>query len=512
MATPDQRLAEALGALSLATDLAAGQPKETAIGATIVSTRMARLLGLSEKQIANVYYSAMVRFLGCTSTSAEAAEFGLGNDQALYCVLSMADPVDAESLRETAERWIAPDAPEVERAGAIQTLVENMESLPAIAPIHCGQAQLLCSRLPIPSGSGPLLTFMYARWDGKLSHLSGDETPIEARIILLALYAELYRRAGGIAAAIEFVKGRSGSIFDPSLCTFFEERQADLYRGFDAGSLWELLLVEEPGQKRILDREGIKALAQTFGDLVDQKSGWCAGHSHRVVALSFLAGEICGLSSEDNEQLRLAAAMHDIGRMAIPNAILNKPKPLTPIERLQFQSHSYQTEQILSLIPTFERIARLAASAHEHADGSGFHRGVKSTDASPSLLAAANTYADFTQDRPWRDAYSASTAADKLLEKASTGKLTRQAVNAVLTAAGHGKSKAAKAFPAGLTRREIDVLALITQGRTTNAIADRLTISPKTADHHIQSIYKKTGVRGRAAVSLFALQNEIFNK
>jgi len=204
--------------------------------------------------------------------------------------------------------------------------------------------------------------------------------------------------------------------------------------------------------------------------------------------------------------------MHDIGRMAVSNAILDKPEPLSPVELSQFQSHTYHTEQILKLIPGFDGISRLASSAHERADGSGFHRGIVLSDDLPSLLAAAHAYADLIQDRPWRDACGAGAAADKLLKDAADGKFAGRAVNAVLEAAGHGKRKSEQALPAGLTRREVEVLALIVQGKTTKAIADRLAISPKTADHHIQNIYNKTDARGRAAVALFALQHGIFAK
>jgi len=513
MATAVQtRLAEALAALSLATDMAAGQPKETALGATILSTRIARSIGLSEERVADTFYASIVRFLGCTSASTEAAALGLGDDQALYFALSMADWTDAANLRQTAEKWIAPNAPPAERDRAVRMLVDMMEDLPAIEPIHCGQAKFLCSRLPVPAGVMQLLSHMYPLWDGTVTGLEGNNTPLEARIILLAVYAENYRRAGGQAAAIEFINSRAGSLFDPSLCLLFEKEYGSLLGGFSAPTLWQLFLDHEPGRTRILDVEGMKSIARTFGDVVDQKSGWSLGHSPQVAALAFSAGKICGLPAEECEQLRLAALMHDIGRMAISNAILDNPEPLSPVELCQFQSHTYHTEQILRLIPNFDGISRLASSAHERADGSGFHRGINVSEDPPSLLAAAHAYAELIRDRPWRNAYTAGAAADKLLKDAAAGKIARRAVNAVLEAAGHGKRKSEQALPAGLTRREVEVLALIVQGRTTRAIADRLAISPKTADHHIQNIYNKTEARGRAAVSLFALQNGIFAK
>ncbi|HKV66590.1 MAG TPA: helix-turn-helix transcriptional regulator, partial [Gaiellales bacterium] len=80
-------------------------------------------------------------------------------------------------------------------------------------------------------------------------------------------------------------------------------------------------------------------------------------------------------------------------------------------------------------------------------------------------------------------------------------------------AAGHGEPKAnagrRQRNPGGLTRREVEVLRLAARGLTTNDIAGRLVISPKTADHHIQHIYGKIGVSTRAAAALWAMQNAV---
>jgi DNA-binding CsgD family transcriptional regulator len=88
-----------------------------------------------------------------------------------------------------------------------------------------------------------------------------------------------------------------------------------------------------------------------------------------------------------------------------------------------------------------------------------------------------------------------------------------RAARAVLVAAGHGEPRertvARARLPGGLTRREADVLRLAARGLTTQRIADRLYISTKTADHHIQHIYRKIGVSTRAAAALWATQHAV---
>jgi DNA-binding CsgD family transcriptional regulator len=96
-----------------------------------------------------------------------------------------------------------------------------------------------------------------------------------------------------------------------------------------------------------------------------------------------------------------------------------------------------------------------------------------------------------------------------MLAEAAGGRLPREAARAVLEAAGHRKHTSRSVYPAGLSQREAEVLALLARGASTKEIGARLDISPKTADHHVQSVYDKTGARGRAAAAVFALAHGI---
>jgi len=118
-----------------------------------------------------------------------------------------------------------------------------------------------------------------------------------------------------------------------------------------------------------------------------------------------------------------------------------------------------------------------------------------------------------TTDRADRDAWSAEDAAAELRQLASRGVTEPRASRAVLVAAGHGEPRARTVtraqLPGGLTRRESDVLRLAARGLTTQQIAERLSIATKTADHHIQHIYRKIGVSTRAAAALWATQHAV---
>jgi len=121
-----------------------------------------------------------------------------------------------------------------------------------------------------------------------------------------------------------------------------------------------------------------------------------------------------------------------------------------------------------------------------------------------------------TTERANRPAFSADHAATELRRLASRGVLDDDTADAVLMAAGHRDPRAPTPprlqHPAGLTRREVEVLRLAAMGLTTREIADRLYISPKTADHHNQDVYTKTGVSTRAAAALWAMQHDVVRR
>ena len=145
---------------------------------------------------------------------------------------------------------------------------------------------------------------------------------------------------------------------------------------------------------------------------------------------------------------------------------------------------------------------------HERLDGSGYHRKVNGSDLSPAarILAAAEVFQTAREERPHRRALSIEAAAAQLRAAAREGCICPDAAEAVLIVAGQPSHRPATRPLAGLTPREIEVLRLIAVGLTGKETARKLDISPKTIDHHIQSIYGKIGVTTRAAAALFAVE------
>jgi DNA-binding CsgD family transcriptional regulator len=148
---------------------------------------------------------------------------------------------------------------------------------------------------------------------------------------------------------------------------------------------------------------------------------------------------------------------------------------------------------------------------HERLDGSGYHRGSKRLDipAEARVLAAADAYQAMTQPRPHRPALTGDEAAGVLRAETRAGRLDANAVDGVLTAAGHQANPVHRSWPAGLSEREVEVLRLICRGGTKKQAAVLLGISPSTVDHHVRHIYDKVGVATRAGATLFAVENDL---
>jgi HD-GYP domain-containing protein (c-di-GMP phosphodiesterase class II) len=278
---------------------------------------------------------------------------------------------------------------------------------------------------------------------------------------------------------------------------------------------WDAVLDLEPGQHRTLDGAELDNALTVAADFIDLKSPYMAGHSRRCAQLGVDAAKVLGFGDGEITTLRRAALVHEFGTTAVPNSIWDKPGPLTRAEFDRVELHPMLTEQMLRRSPALAALNPIAATHHEKADGSGYHKSLRTDAIGPgaSVLAAVDIYVALTTDRADRPAFSDKHAATELRRLASEGALEPRTADAVLVAAGHDEQRGPTSrrahYPGGLTGREVEVLRLAAKGLTTGAIANKLYISPKTADHHIQHVYTKIGVSSRAAAMLWAMQHAL---
>ena len=140
---------------------------------------------------------------------------------------------------------------------------------------------------------------------------------------------------------------------------------------------------------------------------IDAKSHWTAGHSERVTMLALKIGRIMGLSEEELDILHRGGLLHDIGKLGIPNEILDKCDSLTPEERKIVETHPALGAKILEPISQYTDVMLIVKQHHENFDGSGYPEGLSGENISllSRILAAADRYEAITSNRPYREAF-----------------------------------------------------------------------------------------------------------
>ena len=507
VAPPRVTLGELLAVLSLAADLGMGQPMEHVLRQCLIALRLAERLGLDETEREVVYYSALVAWVGCHIDAYEQAKW-FGDDTALKTDFRRTDFATAASRPLFMLRHLGAGRPIAERTKLGVTFIgEGRRAAESMLDNHWMAADELAARLGLAQRVRDSVEQTFERWDGKgvPKGARGEEILLASRLVTLADVVEVFHRAGGTGAAVEVARQRRGTQFDPTLVDLFTAEAPALCGDLDAGGAWEAVIAAEPALGVRLGLAEVESALEAIADFTDVKSPYTIGHSRGVADLAGAAARDFGLSEAAARQVRMAGLVHDLGRLGVPNTIWDKDGALSHAEIERVRMHPYLTERMLACSPGLAPLAAIAVQHHERMDGSGYPRGLSGGAVSPEgrLLAAADFYHSRTEPRPHREAAGPDEAAAMLRDEATAGRLDSEAAAAVLTAAGHRATRR-QARPGGLTSREVEVLRLLARGLSNRQIAERLVISRKTASHHVEHIYAKTGTTNRALASLFA--------
>jgi HD-GYP domain-containing protein (c-di-GMP phosphodiesterase class II) len=509
------RLAELMAALSLATDLGLGQPLEHELGVCLGALELADRLGCSIDERSRVYYVALLLHVGCTAGAPYFARWVGGDEIHFQRGAAITGPasVPAEDMRHLVSRF-ADDRPLPERARLIaRMLATGQKQFEQVAANLCEGGRLLAGRLRLPEEVALALGQVTERWDGKgvPGKAAGEEISRPLRIVRVVHDLAAIAQERGREAAIKALLRRRGRGYDPAIVDAALAEPGALLRAAGVPDAWERVIDAEPEPVATISRAGLESVARAFGEFADVKIDFLRGHSSRVGELASAAAEAIGCSRSEISEVRAAGFLHDLGRVAVPNGIWDKRGPLSAGERERVRLHPYYTERVLERSGAFAPLAVLAGSHHERLDGSGYHRGATAVQLSVAarLLAAADGYDAMTHDRPYRRALSPEAARTALGEMVSAGALEKRTVDAVLDAAGAPALDVRQGYPAGLSDREVEVLRLIAQGRTSKEIAEALVITEKTAGHHVEHIYAKADVSTRVGAALFAMRHDL---
>ena len=171
-----------------------------------------------------------------------------------------------------------------------------------------------------------------------------------------------------------------------------------------------------------------------LGDVIEADDGYTGEHSRGVVELVMETGERLGLPADRLRNLEFGALLHDVGKIAIPNEIINKPGRLDPHEWQIIKTHTTEGQQLLDRVGGFmSEVGRIVRSHHERWDGGGYPDGLagEAIPLEARIIAACDTWNAMTTDRVYRTALDADVATAEL-ESCAGGQLDPQVVEVLL--------------------------------------------------------------------------------
>lgn len=402
-------LAELIGAFSYALDITEGQPAGHCIRACWIGTRIGQMLGLAERERHDLHYMLLLKDLGCSSNSARVCELYDADDRAFKQGYKTVGTGLAATLHFVFSRTAA-EASFPQRAKAITNILRNGgEIAQNLILARCTRGSEIAHTLRFPQAVCDGIYHLDEHWDGsgRPDGLRGRAIPLLSRIALLAQVADVFHGHAGRAAAEAEIARRAGSWLDPELATLFARctAQPGFWETLESPMIEQRVAAEAPVTSLPVDEDYLDAIAAAFGQVVDAKSPYTAGHSRRVADLAGALGEEVGIPAERTRWLRRAALLHDIGKLGVSNRILDKPASLDEHEWVQMRDHAVHTQEILGRIGALADLAPVAAAHHERLDGTGYPLGLAEGQIAleTRVITVCDFYDALTSDRPYRE-------------------------------------------------------------------------------------------------------------
>ncbi len=302
--------------------------------------------------------------------------------------------------------------------------------------MHCEVGAENVRGFPFKKLDEKIILYHHENWDGSGPFgLSGDNIPLGARIVRLADWIDTTFNINPYTPntndIIEAAKKLSGKLFDPYVVEGFlkiSEREKFWFDIFtlDASYLSSFL----PENKILADWGYIFTLSDSFVKLIDSKSQFTGYHTTGITEKALIMADYYGYNTQRKFMFATAAALHDIGKLAIPTKILDKPGKLTTREFEIIKFHVYLTKRILRTIPHFEKVASWAGNHHEKLNGTGYPEKKKAANLSYEcrLMAALDIFQALTEHRSYRRGMPAEEAIAMMREMVKVDLIDARAV------------------------------------------------------------------------------------
>lgn len=411
------KLADIIGSLSHALDLTEGQPEGHCVRCCWIGTNIGLVLGLNDNELSDLYFTLLLKDLGCSSNAARICELYMTDDIAFKKDFKTIDDSLSSALRFVFAKT-GLEAGLSERIRAVVNIVQNGGKISnELIETRCHRGADIAAQMRFSPAVQDGIRNLDEHWNGagKPLALRGDNIPKQANIALLAQVVDVFHNEHSIEAAIAEVQSRSGKWFDPRLVSAFivAQQNPDFWKRLKQDDLeTHVFSMKAASSCKIIDEDYLDDIAKAFADVVDAKSPFTADHSNRVTLYTDMIAEELGFEADHRRWLRRAALLHDIGKLAVSNQILDKPGKPDEKEWVVIKSHPLHSQNILEHVEAFRDIAPIAGAHHERLDGKGYPFGLKGDQICLEIriLTVADVFDALTADRPYRKAMSIDQA------------------------------------------------------------------------------------------------------
>jgi HD-GYP domain-containing protein (c-di-GMP phosphodiesterase class II) len=314
--------------------------------------------------------------------------------------------------------------------------------------LHCKKGQSNVSWLPFKKDISGFILYHHELGNGEGPfHKREGEYPFEAAILAAADSVDVAYRLQHIPAEElpalrdKIAAGADGFSTRPAIDVLLEVLNADMLNSLRDANISQTLDCCLPSWELDVTKPGIDGIAGFIGHVIDFKSRFTRKHTSQIADRARLMGKYYNYSQEEQSALYLAASLHDIGKIAIPAAILEKPGKLDHDEFEIIKKHVFYTHEWLSDIPDFDLIKNWAANHHEKLDGTGYSFGKPASelDFNSRLMTCIDIYQAVSEPRPYHEERTHADTIKILYEMADKDSIDKNIVKDIDEVMGTNK-------------------------------------------------------------------------